>query len=810
MADAFAPTSDTQVVDKPPSGAGLINSDNASCFLIVALQALCASPVELSDGFVKTFLQQMRDVQQPIQVQPVVDHLRGCSEVARGWAVQGRHGPKPSNDHQDCAEALMVLIEQDEALKQAFHVEQYTKKVCGCGELDTEVPLDPYFVGLPLTKGTVQGCLQDRERSCLMDAQNLHSCGRPITEQVEVRSLSRLLVLQLARAITGEKDNGPCAFDTSISAFGRSGTLYAVLEHDGMWDNGHYRCYLRSGGQWYLYDNVSVLEGTARSQQVAMERCKPVPVDESKVLDAQAYLLFYQLDEVSGGDECEADDDDIDGHGGEGSGSGSGTGSGGGDGGDGGASEGNNAHVNSGAGGGECRTDGCTVGCCQVASNVTATHPPSVPAPMEVDSQQPHAPPTTTLTVQPGPIQTRHVVLGRFAESGALVLVPGDRQSKTCGLMLVRSGAEGSRVLLNAMVELCASYTDPMDPSLNVFMYHEDPERFRRPLLLGETASDAGYFSVLRTNPARTSTINGGVTARIVRGHGWLRAEIVLLRSRKPKSGDRIGSTLIDWVKRLVTEERRDGETVEIVAFALLDARGFFEKMGFRADTGAAQKLMEIYESFDMENDIWNVEWDGGDTVKMLWCLPASSDIGGDDGDGDGGSPSDGGGPHRGPSGDKGGDEGGDTGDAGGAKEGSRTRSGDGPQPPSDAITKFVTSIERDNLVRSSNNRLPTSVSLSVCGLSLLRSGGTWQVGAPLPGVGIYMAIGSHRPLRSRHAKRVGDGTRRGDKKAGHPHPLGHQYPVEDAQARVGSDLSDAAALVAHRAQCWRVRCGVL
>ena len=143
-----------------------------------------------------------------------------------------------------------------------------------------------------------------------MDAESLHSCGQPITECVEMRSLSRVLVLHLARFTQGgRKIEDHCAFDMTISAFGRRGTLYAVLEHSGTRDGGHYWGYFRSGDQWYHYNNKYVdTSGTARSRECAMRECKPQPVEERKVLAAKAYVLFYLLDEASDGASGVVDD----------------------------------------------------------------------------------------------------------------------------------------------------------------------------------------------------------------------------------------------------------------------------------------------------------------------------------------------------------------------------------------------------------------------------------------------------------------------------------------------------------------------
>jgi ubiquitin carboxyl-terminal hydrolase 22/27/51 len=54
--------------------------------------------------------------------------------------------------------------------------------------------------------------------------------------------------------------------------------LFAVIQHMGRMDNGHYVCYIRRGTKWYLCDDTIVME-----------------VPASRVAACEAYLLFYVL-----------------------------------------------------------------------------------------------------------------------------------------------------------------------------------------------------------------------------------------------------------------------------------------------------------------------------------------------------------------------------------------------------------------------------------------------------------------------------------------------------------------------------------
>ena len=55
-----------------------------------------------------------------------------------------------------------------------------------------------------------------------------------------------------------------------------------------------------------------------------------------------------------------------------------------------------------------------------------------------------------------------HVILRRFAEAEFHVLEPNDKASKTCGMVLVRSGAtaEHASALLRNTMDLCRPYVD--------------------------------------------------------------------------------------------------------------------------------------------------------------------------------------------------------------------------------------------------------------------------------------------------------------------------------------------------------------
>jgi len=59
--------------------------------------------------------------------------------------------------------------------------------------------------------------------------------------------------------------------------------LYAVVVHSGVLEGGHYVAYVKRRGRWFLCDDASV-----------------EPVSETRVLAAQAFMLFYESETSSG------------------------------------------------------------------------------------------------------------------------------------------------------------------------------------------------------------------------------------------------------------------------------------------------------------------------------------------------------------------------------------------------------------------------------------------------------------------------------------------------------------------------------
>lgn len=57
--------------------------------------------------------------------------------------------------------------------------------------------------------------------------------------------------------------------------------LSAVIVHKGGYDSGHYVSYAKEGREWFLFDDSKV-----------------VLASEGDVLNAEAYLLIYVVDEI--------------------------------------------------------------------------------------------------------------------------------------------------------------------------------------------------------------------------------------------------------------------------------------------------------------------------------------------------------------------------------------------------------------------------------------------------------------------------------------------------------------------------------
>lgn len=93
------------------------------------------------------------------------------------------------------------------------------------------------------------------------------------------------LVLDVSPYVSDATPSSSSASNSSSSSSGRlsSYRLYAVVVHSGVLEGGHYVAYVKRRGRWFLCDDASV-----------------EPVSETRVLAAQAFMLFYESETSSG------------------------------------------------------------------------------------------------------------------------------------------------------------------------------------------------------------------------------------------------------------------------------------------------------------------------------------------------------------------------------------------------------------------------------------------------------------------------------------------------------------------------------
>ena len=92
------------------------------------------------------------------------------------------------------------------------------------------------------------------------------------------------LVLDLSPYVSDATPSSSSASNSSTPSERLSSyRLYAVVVHSGVLEGGHYVAYVKRRGRWFLCDDASV-----------------EPVSETRVLEAQAFMLFYESETSTG------------------------------------------------------------------------------------------------------------------------------------------------------------------------------------------------------------------------------------------------------------------------------------------------------------------------------------------------------------------------------------------------------------------------------------------------------------------------------------------------------------------------------
>ncbi|KAG2418063.1 hypothetical protein HFD88_001163 [Aspergillus terreus] len=159
--------------------------------------------------------------------------------------------------------------------------------------------------GGPSAPPTLSGCLDSFTSSerLMAGVYNCSGCGgtpQKATKQLRIKKLPAILCMQLKRYehtfSVSEKLEGRIDFPLSInmlpyttnphSNVDKSRYIYdlsSAVVHKGKLDAGHYYVYCRQGDQWMLFNDDQV-----------------TAVTEAEVLNADAYLLFYNLRSLAG------------------------------------------------------------------------------------------------------------------------------------------------------------------------------------------------------------------------------------------------------------------------------------------------------------------------------------------------------------------------------------------------------------------------------------------------------------------------------------------------------------------------------
>ncbi|PYH46855.1 putative ubiquitin C-terminal hydrolase Ubp8 [Aspergillus saccharolyticus JOP 1030-1] len=166
--------------------------------------------------------------------------------------------------------------------------------------LDVQVKKRAMGGGVGSSTPTLSGCLESftSPEKLMAGVYNCSQCNgnsQKATKQLRIKKLPAILCMQLKRfehsASVSEKLEGRIEFPLSInmlpyttnpnSKVDKARFMYdlsSAVVHKGKLDSGHYYVYCRQGDEWMLFNDDQV-----------------TPVTEADVLNADAYLLFYNL-----------------------------------------------------------------------------------------------------------------------------------------------------------------------------------------------------------------------------------------------------------------------------------------------------------------------------------------------------------------------------------------------------------------------------------------------------------------------------------------------------------------------------------
>ncbi|CAJ0581798.1 unnamed protein product, partial [Mesorhabditis spiculigera] len=317
---------------------GIVNLGN-TCYMNSIIQALVNIPA-LRDFFLSGLHQheggELADcmlciIQDAFQNLVAVEYETPVVLKQLLGALWGSSAHLAGYHQQDAHEFLVTILElMHKALrpddKTASHVGQCNCIIdqlfsgvmqsslscerCGHRSLRDEPFLD---IGLHLTDQptTLEECLERYIHKELVACTTCEKCGeRGLQKQMTFRRMPVIAVFQLKRfehfGVTRRKINSPVKFPKTLNMtkflaayhenpaiFDEKGAqgmlntyynnyeLYAVVQHTGSLDTGHYTSYIRRGHKWFHCDDDLVYRAPRR--QVTKSDC---------------YLLFYQVSQI--------------------------------------------------------------------------------------------------------------------------------------------------------------------------------------------------------------------------------------------------------------------------------------------------------------------------------------------------------------------------------------------------------------------------------------------------------------------------------------------------------------------------------
>jgi ubiquitin carboxyl-terminal hydrolase 22/27/51 len=317
---------------------GLNNLGN-TCFMNCILQSLCHNPLIRNYYLSKTkpVVQEQDSHSVALELQTLMSELyRGETKpydphcfLYTMWNVAGHlAGYHQQDAHEFLMAILGALSTPGDSLAPANKESKVSNNIADVvfgGELQSDVnclqcgntstTMDPFLdISLHLKThanesssvlSSLYECLQRYTRKEKLD-RDVYTCAKcgtkqESTKQLTIKSLPIVMCFHLKRFEHGfmEKKKGkqqamqkiddfiefPVEIDlmpyTSKHIEGKENgssiySLFSVVQHVGSMESGHYTCYVKHNGQWFLCDDSTVYIA-----------------NEDDVMSCQAYLLFY-------------------------------------------------------------------------------------------------------------------------------------------------------------------------------------------------------------------------------------------------------------------------------------------------------------------------------------------------------------------------------------------------------------------------------------------------------------------------------------------------------------------------------------